>query len=374
VNPNPLARPSWVEIDLDAAAHNVAVARRLIGATVKLYGVCKADAMGCGLVPIARTLARSGVDALAVSDPSDVVALREAGVSLPVLLFASTLPEQAADVAALDVIPAIHDFPSLLAFAKLGRPLEVFFKIDSGMGRLGFAEQQWEKVFAAAADVPQLRLKGLYTHMSKPDDREITADQAARFERACAVAASHGFHSFERLAASSRVVLGYPEYHYSAVDPGRLLLGMLDPPWAKMAPTRPVVRALKSRVIQVQQHPPGARLGIGYGQPIASEQPLRTAVIPVGFSDGLNHAPPLGEVLVSGERACVLGRRSIEFSLLDVTGIPNVEVGSEVVLLGRQGEEEITASELADTLGLPALELLPRIAHNTSRVFIGNDV
>lgn len=371
MNSRLLARPTWVEIDLDALLHNVAVARDLIGDAVKLYGVCKADAMGCGLVAVARTLARAGVDALAVSDPGDVVALRAAGIRVPVVLFASTLPEQAADVAALDVTPVIHDLPSLHAFAELERPLEVFCKVDSDMGRLGFAEGDWEEAIAAVAGAPQLRLKGLYTHMSQPDDPDTTAEQAARFERACARAVAHGFDSFERMAASSRVVLGYPQYHYSAVDPGRLLLGMLDPPWADMAPTRPVVRALKSRVIQIQQHRPGVRLGIGYGTPIESARSMRTAVIPIGFSDGLNHAPPLGEVLVCGQRAAVLGRRSIEFSLLDVTDIPGAEVGSEVVLLGSQGDEEITAADLASALGVPTLELLPRIAHNASRVYVG---
>ena len=174
------------------------------------------------------------------------------------------------------------------------------------------------------------------------------------------------------MAASSRVLLGYPEYHYSAADPGRLLLGMLDSPWAEMAPTRPVIRALKSRVIQVQEHAAGTQLGIGYGKPINSRSLIRTAVIPIGFSDGLNHAPPLGEVIICGKRAPVLGRRSIEFSLLDVTGISGVEVGSEVVLLGEQENERITTIELAKTLNLPTLELLPRIAHNTTRVYVRN--
>ena len=364
------ARPSWVEIDLVAVAHNVALARGLVGERVKIYGVCKADAMGCGLVPIARTFADCGVDALAVSDPADVTVLRQAGLTLPILLFASTLPEQAAEVAALDVIPVVHDLPSLAAFAGLGRPVDVFFKIDCGMGRLGFAEFRWDDAFAIAAAAPTLNVAGLYTHMSKPEDREITLDQAARFERACQAAEAAGFRGFERIAASSRVTLGYPQLHYSGVDPGRLLLGMLGAPWNAMAPMRPAVRAVKARIIQIQEHERGATLGIGYGSPIVSERRLRTAVIPIGFSDGLNHAPPLGDVLVCGRRAPVLGRRSIEFSLLDVSGIPDAEVGSEAVVLGTQGDEEITADEISETIGVPAIELVARLAHNTRRVYI----
>ena len=372
MNKLPLARPTWVEIDLDAVEHNVHITRKIVGDSVKLYGVCKADAMGCGLITIAQTLADAGIDGLAVSDPADVLKLRAADIKVPILLFASTLPEQAVDIATLDVIPVIHDFESLEAFARLKRSLEIYCKIDSGMGRLGFTEKNWITAASELAAAPQLKLKGLYTHMSKPDDQDLTKEQAACFERACEVATSHGFAPFEQMAASSRVLLGYPQYHYSAADPGRLLLGMLDSPWSEMAATRPVIRALKSRVIQVQEHPAGVQLGIGYGKPIKSHQSMRTAVIPIGFSDGLNHAPPLGEVIVCGKRAPVLGRRSIEFSLLDITGIPGVEVGSEVILLGEQGNEKITALDLSKALNLPTLELLPRIAHNTTRLYIRN--
>ena len=365
-----LARPSWVEIDLGAVTHNVALARGLVGENVKIYGVCKANAMGCGLVPVARRYAESGVDALAVADPADVVNLREGGLTLPILLFASTLPEQAADVAALDVIPVVHDLPSLAAFAALGRPIDVFFKIDCGMGRLGFSEHRWDDAFARAAAAPTLNLTGLYTHMSKPEDRDTTLEQAARFGRACDAAQAAGFHGFERVAASSRVVLGYPELHLSGVDPGRMLLGMLDAPWNTMAPMRPAVRAVKARIIQIQEHERGARLGIGYGSPIVSDRALRTAVIPIGFGDGLNHAPPLGDVLVCGRRAPVLGRRSIEFSLLDVSDIPGADIGSEAVVLGTQGGEEITPKEISETVGVPTLELIARLAHNTRRVYV----
>ncbi len=363
-------RPSWVEIDLGAITHNVRLTRELIGPEVKLFAVCKANAMGCGLVPVARTMAEAGADAFAVSDPDDVTTLRSAGLTLPIFLFASTLPEQAREVAELGAIVAVHNFPSLEAYAALERPVEAFIKIDCGLGRLGFTERQWRDAFELARSSPMVRVKGLYTHMSNPEDPEITREQAARFDRAYADATEMGFSDLDKLGASSRSVLGYPEYHYTAVDPGRLLLGMLSPPWVDMAPMRPAVSALKSRIMQVQTHPAGAALGIGYGQPIASDRSLRTAVAPIGFHDGLNHAPPLGEVLICGRRAPVLGRRSIEHSLIDVSEVPEAEVGSEVVLLGRQGAEEITGQELADSLGLPLLDLLPRIARNARRVYI----
>lgn len=366
----PPVRPAWVEIDLAAIAHNVGLTRQLVGPNVQIFAVCKADALGCGLVPVARTFAEAGVDALAVSDPDEVWALRQAGLSLPIFLFASTIPEQAAEVAELGAIVAIHDFPSLEAFATLGRPVEAFIKIDCGMGRLGFNERQWRQAFQAARSAPALRIRGLYTHMSKPEDRETTRNQAATFDRAYDDALQAGLTGLVKMGASSRVVLGYPEYHYSAVDPGRLLLGLLASPWTERLPFRPAIRALKSRIMQIQSHPAGTMLGIGYEQAIAIAKPMTTAVVPIGFRDGLNHAPPLGTLLVCGHRVPALGRRSIEHTLLDVTDVPEARVGSEVVLLGRQGDQEITGAQLADSLGVPMLELLPRIARSARRVYV----
>jgi len=363
-------RPSWVEIDLAAIVHNAKLTRELVGPDVQIFGVCKADAMGCGLIPVARTFADAGIDALAVSDPDEAAAIKEAGISIPVFLFASTIPEQAAEIAALGAIVAIHDFPSLEAFAGLGRPVEAIIKIDCGMGRLGFTEKQWRQAFQIARKASALRIRGLYTHMSKPEDRDTTRNQAATFERAYDDALQAGLTDLIKMAASSRVVLGYPEYRYSAVDPGRLLMGMLAPPWTEILPLRPVVRALKSRIMQVQNHPAGTMLGIGYEQAIAITKPMTTAVIPIGFRDGLNHAPPLGTVLVCGRRVPALGRRSIEHTLLDVTDVPDARVGSEVVLLGRQGDQEITGADLAASLNMPMLELLPRIASSAHRVYI----
>ena len=371
-----LHRPAWVEIDLDAVAHNVRLTRKLIGPKVKLFATVKADGMGFGLVPLARTAAEAGADALAVADPDDVIVLREAGLELPILLFVCTVPEQAADVAALEnVIASVHDFPSLEAFTALDRPVDVFFKISCGGGRYGFEEEELAQAFAAARKAPNMRLKGIYTHPSSPEDPEFTRTQAESFERAFAEAATHGFTDLEKLAASSRVVIGFPEMHYTACDPGRMLVGYLPRPWDAMVATRPALRAIKSRITQVREHPAGKVIeGIQPGgDPVTLERAMRTAVVPIGFSDGFNALPPLGDVLVRGRRAPVLGRRGIESTKIDVTDVPDAQVGSEVVLLGRQGDEEITALELSECLGLALAEIIYRLACNPRRVYVGAD-
>ncbi len=362
-----LSRPAWAEIDLDAIAHNVQLTRSLIGPRVKLFGCVKADAYGCGRVPVARAFAAAGVDALAVADPYDVPLLRQAGLELPILLFASTLPEQAAAVATLrNVIVSVHDFPSLAAFAALPRSVDVYLKIDCGAARYGFIESQWREAFAALRRASNLRVRGIYAHPIDPEDRDAARRQGRTMDRACVLAAESGLQGFDRLFASSRFILGYPDLHYTAVDPGRLLLGHLPGEWAGMAQTRPVVRAIKSRIAQIQEHPDGAALsGVQHGGAV------RAAVMPVGFSDGFP-AAKLHDVLVCGQRAPVINYpRGIESTVIDVTDVAEAEVGSEVVLLGRQGDQEITPAELASSFGCSLFELMHRITRNTHKRFLG---
>ena len=171
------------------------------------------------------------------------------------------------------------------------------------------------------------------------------------------------------------MLVGFPEMHYTACDPGRLLVGYMPGQWDGKVATRPALRAVKSRIAQIREHPAGKIIeGIqAGGDPVTLERAMRTAVVPIGFSDGFNAQPPLGDVLVCGRRAPALGRRGIESTKIDVTDVPGAQVGSEVVLLGRQGDEQITAHELSECFGLALHELTYRLASNARRVYIGAD-
>ncbi len=365
--PETVFRNKWVEIDLGAVANNVKLTRKLVGPEVKIYACVKADGLGCGLVPMALVAADSGADALAVMDANDVVTLRGAGLTLPILLFACTLPEQAAELAALDVIPTIHDFPSLEAFACLEHPVEVFIKI--GRGRYGFIESQWGAAFKALSNAPALKVRGIYTH-GFSDNPESMRNLNAMFERACAKATGFGFVDFERMLACSRTVIDHPELHMTAVCPGRLLIGHLPMPWPEKAPLQPAICAVKSRITQVQEYPAGSAPKFNYeGDESLLDKPVRTAVAPIGHLDGLNKTPPLGKVLIGGCYAAVLSR-GVDSTVIDVTEVTNVAVGDEVVLLGRQCSEVITDHELADSINLTVLELFVRLARNTHRVYL----
>ena len=360
-------RPAWVEIDLDALAHNVRQIRRLIGPACKLFSVVKGDGYGIGVVAAAVTSAAAGADALALGNPDDVAAIRSAGVVLPILLYGATLPQDAAAVAALGVTVTVHDFDGLEAFAALRRPIDVFVKVDCGLGRLGFSADLWRAAFQRLRQTPDLRLAGVYAHFNNPHDEQSLVPQVARFAAACHDAEAEGHTGFERMVASSRVVLSRPDLNFSAVNPGRLVYGYVEDPWRGNSDLRPVVAAVKSRIIQIKTLLPGAAT-YGSTEPLTS--PVRAAVAPIGFLDGFNHLPPCHVALVRGRRVKLMARRGIEHTVLDVTAVPQAAVGDEVVFLGRQGDDLIDGPELAAALGLPMLEMLPRLARMAPRRYL----
>ena len=361
-------RPAWVEIDLAALRRNVGRVRARIGDGVRLFAVVKSGGFGCGVVEVSRAVLAAGADALAVGNPEDARALRAAGIEAPVLLYAGTPPEAAGEVAGLGVIATVHDMESLRAFAALRRPLEIFMKIEVGLGRLGVEASMWEAAFAGVRDAEGLRLTGLYTHLNRPEDRDGIARQVAVFGAARDAARAVGHGDLTAMVASSHILLAYPELNYDAVNPGRCLFDLVEGPWAEMAGSEPVIAAVKSRIIQVKSFAMGAVAGFLGPEPLARE--TRLAVAPIGFGDGLNHKAPLGEALVRGRRVPLAGRRGIEHSVIDVTGLDAVERGDEVVLLGRQGEAVVAAAELGAWLDLPLMELLPRLARSLPRVYL----
>lgn len=359
-------RPAWVEIALDAVRANTALARRLAKGA-KLFAVCKGDGYGGGAVEIAQAALNGGADALAVGNPADALALRGHGISCPILLYACSLPEDAARIASLGVIVTIHDFASLEAFASLGQAIEAYIKVDCGLGRLGFNPADFKTVFDRLVMSSDIRVAGIYAHLAIPEDDQAVALQMERFSAACRAAETAGLRGFERMVASSRVLIGFPDLNLTAVNPGRFILGMMEPPWAERVPLQQVIRAVKTRAIQIKDQPAGT---LGYGG--IGSAALRAAVLPIGFGDGFPHLPPCHEVLVCGKRAPVLRHRGIEHTVIDVSRIPDVEVGSEVVLLGRQGGDEITSEELSRALNIPLLELLPRLARSAPRKYVVN--
>lgn len=357
-------RPIDADIDLDALAANTSALRAIVGPAVRLYGVCKGDAYGVGLQRAAPVMLEAGADAIAVADPADVVTLRRDGIDAPILLYPSTTPDMAAEVAEIGAIVTIVDRVSLEAFAATGRKIVAHAKIDCGFGRLGLIEAEWESAFAAIAKTANVHFGGLYTHFAHTEDEHQVSIQKASFLRAIAAAEAAGLRDLEQMAASSRILISHGDLIFNAVNPGRALYGWLEERWMSVFPAKPVVRALTTRVIQVKDLPAGARPGY-LDQEVAA--PLRIAVLAAGFGDGLPRLAHGLPVLIRGREAPTLGMRSTEHAVVDVTGIEGVSPGDEAVLVGRQRDAEITIERVAEVSGVPLIELLPRIARRAVR-------
>ena len=198
-----LLRPSWAEIDYDAIRSNLAVARGIVGSAAKVYFVCKGDGFGFGAASVARLAAQAGVDGFCVGSPEEGMAIRQAGIDLDILLFASTLPSDAAKVASLGLTVTIQSIESLRAFIAAGVPVDAFVEIDPGFGRFGFLPSQWPVAFKALRAQSAVRLKGVYTHLSSPESTAITLDQQSVFDAALTDARAAGFDQAIAMLASS---------------------------------------------------------------------------------------------------------------------------------------------------------------------------
>jgi alanine racemase len=366
-----LLRPSWAEIDLGAIGRNVAKARAVVGPARKIYFVCKGDGFGFGADTVAKAAVAAGVDGLCVGSPEEASKIRQCGVSTDILLFASTLPQEVAAVVDLGVTMTIQSPQMLQALLALQRPVEAFVEVDSGFGRFGLSSKQWSVAFEQLSRQSLVHLRGVYSHLSAPEDPVVTAQQAEVFDDAIQDAEQWGFTDLEHILASSRVMILHPDLNHTGVDPGRFIYGALDQKLMQHAGLDPLLKAVRGRIMHIQHHTAGAVLGLGYGAPLRLEADMRLAIVPIGFWDGFNHAPPLGQVIVHGQFAPAVGRRSFQHTVIDVSAIPKAEIGSVVTLMGHDGDREITGDELARTMQLPLMEVIPRLARSLPHVFVG---
>ena len=361
-------RPSFVEIDTDALEHNVRTVCQRVGPGIKVFVVMKGDAYGLGSVATARAARAGGAYGLSTANPDFVSLIREDGNDIPVLIYPASLPPQAAELLSLGIIPTIHDFESMDGFARLGKAIDVYVKVDCGNTRLGFPPQTAAAAFERLREYPQLRLAAVYSQFRSQRDPLFVQRQAATFDAICKIAEQAGFSGFDRMVSPSDLVLERPQLNYTAVNPGKIIYGLVPDAVIRANGLKPVVTGIRARIIQVRTVAAG-EYDFGADEPLTV--PRRIAVASIGFLDGLNHQKPCHEVLVRGRRAKVLGLRSMEYTIFDVTSIEGVEVGDEVALLGKQGDDEITAEELAGALEMPIIELIPKVGRMATRRYIG---
>lgn len=339
-------RPSWVEVDLDAVAHNVAALARL-AAPSRLCAVVKADAYGHGDVPVAEVALESGAAWLAVALVEEGARLREAGIDAPILLLSEPPPADAAEVLRWDLTPTVYRVEFLESLASVGTPVDVHLKVDTGMHRVGAAPGDIPELARLAASLPDVVVEGLWTHFAVADeDRSFTHLQLERFhETVAAVERVMGRRPLLHAANTAGTIL-FPEARLDMVRAGLGVYG-LHPCAAtrEVAELRPAMRVV-SHVSHVRRHPAGTRPS--YGRRRALPDDGWVATVPVGYADGV---PRLlsqrgAVVLVDGVRRPLAGTVTMDQIVIDV-GPDRVEVGTEVVLIGAGGDETIEADEWA---------------------------
>ncbi|MFQ5946256.1 MAG: alanine racemase, partial [Anaerolineae bacterium] len=374
-------RPTWVEIDLSAVAHNVRRIVEEVGPEVRVLAALKADAYGHGAVQVARTAMANGASMLGVACLPEAQELRRAGIDAPILVLGYTPAWQARDALLIDLRTTIFSTDAAEALSRAAEGLDrdaiVHVKVDTGMGRLGLKPEEVVAFLRKVSALPRLELEGLFTHFAVADTvdawgqagwaRDYTEGQIATFTEVLDEVKEAGFEIPLAHAANSAALFAFPHSRFNMVRPGIALYGLDPSPDVKCPPDFRSVLVFKTQVAQVKEVPEGAH--ISYGAEFRTERPSRIAVIPVGYGDGFRRSPRnWGEVLVRGQRAPVVGRVTMDQSMLDITDIPEVRAGDEVILIGEQGEDRITAEHVAEQLGTINYEVVSAILARVPRL------
>ncbi len=358
---------AFAEINLTALARNLNIVREKTG-NKDVLAVVKADAYGHGAIEISRHLAQRGVSGLGVAFTGEAIALRESGISRPILVFfeRDTIDE----CLKFNLTPVVFDLDTAKKLSdeayKRNRKIAIHIKVDTGMGRVGFDIETALAHIPEIAGLKNIELKGLMSHFSEADlqDKNFARQQIRRFLSVVKELKGKGIHLKYLHMANSAAVLSMPESHFNMVRPGIMLYGCGYPDIKGLEP----ILSLKSRIIYLKKVPPGTP--ISYGRTFITKRKSTIATIPVGYADGYSRSlSNSGEVLINGNRAPVAGRVCMDTIMVDVTDIPGVGYESDVVLIGNQGEESITADEIAEKTGTIPYEILTSLGKRIKRLY-----
>lgn len=366
-------RPTWLEVDLEAVGNNVRQIQRVVGPAVEILAVLKADAYGHGARKVARTALNNGASWCGVASVNEGMALREAGLDAPLLVLGYTPAWLAKEALLHDLTLTLYD-PDVAriysqAATELRRTARVHIKVDTGMGRLGLLPAQVVPFVEEIRDLPGLEMEGLFTHFSVADAEDLgyTRWQLDLFSDMLQQLKDRGISFRWVHCANSSAALRLPESRFDLVRVGLAMYG-LHPSAHVALPTgcRPAL-SWKTSIAQVKTLPPGSY--VSYGNTYQTSEEEAIAVIPVGYADGFRRAPTRWQtVLVRGQRVPIVGTVCMDQTMIRVDRLREVRVGDEVVLIGQQGDDEITAEEVAGWLGTINYEVVSEILARVPRV------
>lgn len=362
---------TWIEIDKRAIKNNYSIFRNLIGKNCKLMAIVKSNAYGHGLVDFSKIIEKMGIDWLGVDSIVEAESLRKAGLKKPILVLGYTLRDKI-DVAVKDNISlTISDFPALKNLKNIigrGKKIKIHLKIDTGMCRQGFSVSEIPMVIKIlkSGKLP-LKLEGVYTHFSSAKNPSFpfsTSDQIKKFKKAIDLLELAGFKGFIKHAAATSGAIIFPQSHFDLVRVGIGLYGLWPSKETKEAfkdkiKLKPVL-SWKTIIGQIKDLPRGSK--IGYDMTETLSRASKVAILPIGYWHGFPRAlSSIGRVIIRGQKARVLGRVSMDMIVVDVTEIKNIKIGDEVILIGKSGNSEISADDLACLIDTTNYEIVTRI-------------
>jgi len=369
-------RGTRATVDLTAIEHNVVRIRGLIDGNTEILAVVKADAYGHGAVEVARACERAGATMLGVALVEEGVELRDAGIELPILIQCC--------VGKAEIGAALHNDLTLTVtfrgFAeklseqalRVGITATAHADVNTGMGRIGFAPETAVEEIAGIAQLPNIDLEGVYTHLAKSEveNDAFTLGQLDLFEQLIGDLNKQGVRPKRIHAANSGAVINYPRSHMSLVRPGLILYGVYPhPDLRNRVDLKPALR-FESSIVFLKDIQPGTSLG--YGRSFVAKEPLRIATANVGYADGYPWRLSNGaRAIIRGKPAPVVGRVSMDQLLIDVSSVPDVKLEDTVVLMGEDGAERVTAEDLAEWAGTIPYEILCGISKRVPRQYRG---
>jgi len=346
---------TWTEVNLDAIAQNVKNIKKLIGKKKELMAVVKGNAYGHDILEISSVVLENGATRLAVARLEEAIFLRKAGITVPILVLGLTLKPQAESLVSYDITPTVCEFEMIEKLSEsavqMNKMTKIHLKVDTGMGRIGIFPDDVLRFIKRIKTLKNVEIEGIFTHFSVADEKDkfYTEEQFRKFIEILTILEKEGIKIPIKHVGNSATLLDLPHMWLDMVRPGLAIYGLYPSKEVKKTINLIPAQQFKTKIVFIKELPRGE--SISYGRIYITKRRMRVASLPVGYADGYNRLlSNQGEVLVRGQRVPIIGRVCMDQCMIDVTNLTQVEIGDEVVLWGRQGEEMITVEEIAQKI------------------------
>ena len=372
-------RPAWAEINLSNFDYNVKSIKAKVKNASELIGVIKADAYGHGSIKCAEVLRANGVKTFAIATIQEAITLREAGAKEEIIILGLTPDMYADTIVQYDITPVVCDSNNAMAFseagAKVGKIVNGLLAVDTGMGRIGYLADDLDFAITDVSKIELLsnfKIKGMFSHMSTADsfDKTYSYEQEKKYNHFYDALTSAGIKIPFKTLANSASIMELPDIYFDAVRPGIILYGCYPSGEVNInnLAIKPVM-SIKANIIHLKEVP--ANFSVGYGRKFISSRPSKIATIALGYADGYPRPySPFGKVIINGVFAPLAGNICMDQCMIDVTDVPNVNLGDEVIVMGSDGTNTILADDIANATGTINYEITCAFGQRLPKIYI----